>query len=161
VFFGEDLELDVETMQRCPECGTAWVDGITCQDHFHQMGFWEMENPAFAREVHHLMVVSYYLQHPSLYSPEGLSGAKQLLVDFLERGISPQRVRERDRDKVDSGKRNYKIKGTAASHGEYPHPIRWTMTAADVTAFGLNHYVESVRLWAQSLLNDLKTSGNL
>lgn len=151
----------METIQRCPECGAAWVEGITCEGHFHQMGFWEMENPAFAREVHHLMVVSYYLQHPSLYSPEGLNGAKQLLVDFVERGISPQHVRQRDRDKVDSGKRKHRIKGTAASRASYAHPIKWTMTAADVIAGGLNNYVDNVKLWAKSLLNDLKTSGNL
>jgi hypothetical protein len=125
------------------------------------MGFWELENPAFAWEVHHLMVVSYHLQHPSLYSPQGLSGAKKLLVDFVERGISPQYVRQRDRDKVDSGNRKHKIKGTAASHGAYVYPVRWTMTAADVTAGGLNNYVENVNLWAKSVLNDLKSSGNL
>ena len=120
-----------------------------------------MENPAFAREVHHLMVVCYHLQHPSLCSPEGLNGAKHLLVDFVERGISPQQVRQRDRDKLDSGKRNYKIKGTVASHGTYAYPIGWTITAADVTRGSLYSYVDNVKAWAQSLLNDLKTSGNL
>src|SRR5512147_743298 len=123
---------------RCPECGAAWADGNTCTDYFHQMLFWEAEDPSLGI-VHHLTVLCYHLQHPSLYSPEMLDGAKQLLVDFVERGVSPQTVRQRDRTKLDSGNRSWKIKGTAGSHGTYHNPIHWTMTASDVTAGGMEH----------------------
>src|SRR5512133_3431095 len=119
----------------CPECGAAQTHEATCQDHFHQMLAWELENPSLG-EVHHLMVLSYHLQHPSLYSPEGLKGAMQLLADFLERGIAPNEVRRRDRAAMDSGNRKFKITGTAQSHGAYAHPVQWTMTAADVVAGG-------------------------
>src|SRR5512145_2930017 len=69
-----------------PECNAPWQEGQTCQDHFHQMLFWENEHPPLG-EVHHLMVLCYHLQHPSLYAPEGLEYAKGLLVDFIERGL--------------------------------------------------------------------------
>lgn len=148
------------TVSNCPECGTAWTDGNTCLDDFHQMGFWEFEHAIFY-EVHHLMVLSYHLQHPSLYSPDGLSFSQNLLADFLERGFTPQQVRQRDRTKLDSGQRTFKIKGTPASYGVYQYPVYWTMRATDVVVGGLDSYRENVKAWAQSVLDDLRTSGNL
>ena len=96
--------------QVCPECGAVWHDEKTCQDHFHQMLFWEAEHPSYG-EVHHLMVLCYHLQHPSLYSPEGLGAAKHLLAEFLERGATTDDVRKRQRAELDSSKRTWKIKG--------------------------------------------------
>ncbi len=139
----------------CPECGAACPPGESCQDRFHQMLAWETENPA-ASEVHHLTVLCYHLQHPSLYSPEGLAQAQALLADFVERGASPAVVRRRQRAHVDSGRRQWKIKGTAAAHGAYAHPMPWTMTTADVIAGGADRYADNVRAWAQSLLATLK-----
>jgi hypothetical protein len=104
-------------------------------------------------------VVCYHLQHPSLYSPEGLRCAIQLLAEFLDDGIAPDEVRRRDRQKVDSGARKYKIKGTPASHGAYPSPVHWTMTAADVIAGGPALYNQNVKKWAHSVLDALKASG--
>jgi hypothetical protein len=147
----------MEAPQRCAECGAGWIDGQTCEDHFHQMLYWEAENPAYGAEVHHLMVLCYYLQHPSLYSPEGLSEARRLLVDFVERGLSPAEARQRNRARVDSSRRNWKIKGTAASHGSYARAIDWKMTAADVVTSGPDKYCDSVRGWAQSVSAALKT----
>jgi len=106
------------------------------------------------------MVLCYHLQHPSLYSPEGLSAAQHLLVEFLEHGTTPDEVRKRNRASVDSSKRKWKIKGTATSHGAYDHPIQWTMTAADVAAGGANSYCDNVQRWAQSLHQVLKATEN-
>ncbi len=149
----------METNQVCPECGATWKDGQTCQDHFHQMLFWENENPGYG-EVHHLMVLSYYLQHPSLYSPEGLDNAMHLLADFLDGGVRPEEARQRSRSQVDSHRRTWKIKGTPTSAGSYRHPIPWTMTAVDVTARGAGNYRESVRLWARSVLDAIQSSNS-
>jgi hypothetical protein len=143
----------------CPECGADWSDGQTCIDHFHLMGFWELDHRLY--DVHHLMVTCYYLQHPSLYSPEGLLHAKHLLVQFVEVGISPQQMRKKIGQAVDSGNRSYKIKATPDSQGVYDHPIQWAMTAADVTAAGMEHYYAQVRAWADSVLKALRESGNL
>lgn len=149
------------TVSCCAECGAILLDGKSCEDRFHQMGVWEFENPSVIPEVHHLMVLCYHLQHPSLYSPEGLNGAKSLLVDFLERGITPADVRRRDRAKLDSGKRKFKIRGTESSHGAYEHPVQWSMTAVDVTASGADNYCANVKAWARSVLGDLRLSRNL
>jgi len=78
--------------ERCPECGVQWKDEQTCRDDFDQMLYWESEDAA-RWAVHHLMVLCYHLQHPSLYSAEGLVAARQLLADFIESGLSPEAVR--------------------------------------------------------------------
>lgn len=151
--------MGLEPLQKCPECGAAWYNGKTCQDHFHQMLYWENENPAYG-VVHHLMVLCYHLQHPSLYSPEGLRYSKQLLADFLVHNATTMEVRKNRRGAVDSSRRTWKIKGTAASHGEYDHPVQWSMTASKVIEAGAENYCDRVRTWAQAIFDDLKASGN-
>ena len=121
---------------------------------------WEQENPGYG-VVHHLMVLCYHLQHPSLYSSEGFSGAIRLLDDFVGRSLSPEQVRKRDRAVVDSSKRTWKIKGTPAAHGVYDRSVHWTMTAANVIEKGVGNYCESVRDWARSMHDALKSAGML
>ena len=125
------------------------------------MLFWENEHPADGAEVHHLMVLCYYLQHPSLYSPDGLRDAIRLLSDFLEGGVTPQQARDRGRSRLDSGSRQWKIKGTADTHGSYPRPIQWEMTAQDIVAGGADQYCANVRRWAQSTVEALRVNGYL
>ena len=147
----------METVQVCPECGAEWKYGETCQDHFYQMLFWEAENPNYG-EVHHLMVLCYHPQHPSLYSPEGLHEAINLLDDFLERGLTPEQVRKRNRSALNSSTRTWKITGTPTSYGVYDHPIAWTMTAESVIDDGKHQYCDSIRSWAISVHEAIKTS---
>lgn len=146
----------METPQKCPECGAAWNAEESCETYFHQMLFWEVEHPAYGAEVHHLLVLCYYLQHPRLYSPDGLNEARRLLVEFVEHKTSPAEVRQRNRDVADSSKRKWKITGTPTSHGAYDHAVVWTMTAADVVAGGSKNYCDNVRAWAQSIHATLK-----
>jgi hypothetical protein len=119
------------------------------------MLFWEAEHPAYGAQVHHLMVLCYHLQHPSLYSPEGLDYARQLLVEFLEDGAIPEQVRRKHGLDVDSSRRKWKIKGTGNAYGSYIHIMRWAVTAADVVAGGVDNYCNGVRLWAKSILDTL------
>lgn len=149
----------METIQVCPECGARWYDGKTCQDSFYQMLFWENEYPRY-EEVHHLMVLCYHLQHPSLYSPEGLRAAIDLLDDFLGRGLTPQEVRKQRHASVDSHTRTWKIKGSPTSHGVYSSPIQWTIKAPQVIESGSDTYCDSIRAWAQSVYETLTDSGN-
>lgn len=154
----EDWNMD--TTSRCPECHAAWRDGLTCRDHFNQMLAWEFENPAGAGAVHHLTVLCYNLQHPSVYSPEGLAWAQAILVQFLAHGVSPQQLRQQLHQTHDSGKRTYKVTGTPESEGAYAFPVHWTMTIGDVAASGLEGYCDRVRAWAVSVYEALGDSGD-
>ena len=119
------------------------------------MLFWEAENPAYGVQMHHLMVLCYHLQHPSLYSPEGLDYARQLLVEFLERGTTPELIRRHNRSSLDSSRRRWKIKGAGERRGSYSHVMHWPMTAADVIAGGVEGYCDGVRRWARSIQDTL------
>jgi len=144
----------------CPQCGATWEQDLTCQDYFHQMLFWEAENSELG-EVHHLMVLAYSLQHPSLYSSQGLENAMGLLVDFLVNGLEPHQVGVNMRAVVDAGKRSWTITARLDSQGSYAHPVHWPVTAAQVVAGGPEAYCQNVRDWAGSILKTLKESGNL
>ena len=150
----------METRQTCPECGAIWQEGQTCQDYFYQMLAWEHEKPENLL-VHHLMVLGYHLQHPSLYSPEGLRGAIRLLDDFVGRGLTPEQVRKYNQVIVDSSQRTWKITGRPGSQGAYDRPVHWTMTAANGIENGIGDYCESVRAWARSMYESLKSAGLL
>ena len=143
----------------CPECGTQLKNSQTCLDHFHMMGFWELDHQLY--DVHHLMVLSYHLQHPITLSQEWIEGAKKQLIDFLEHGVTPQDMRKRIASDVDSGTRDYKIRATPDSTAQYTNPITWSMTAQDVVEAGMDQYYTSVEQWARSILKDLRQSENL
>jgi hypothetical protein len=119
---------------------------------------WEMEDPALW-VVHHLMVLCYHLQHPHLYTPQGLAFAQHLLVDFVVNGVTSEEVRRRSRATVDSRNRTWKI--SHGPPGAYRHPITWPLTAADATAGGRAGYIAAVRAWAQSVYETLAASVNL
>ncbi|MBP6016534.1 MAG: hypothetical protein KA586_07420 [Candidatus Promineofilum sp.] len=144
-------------IDKCPECGAPPTAGQACRDYFHQMLFWESEDRT-RWAVHHLMVLCYHLQHPSLYSAEGLVNARGLLTDFIERGLSPQEVRRKNSGQVASGARDWTITARPGNQGAYDRPIRWTMTAADVVAAGAEAYVESVGAWARAVHADIRQS---
>lgn len=131
----------------CPDCGAFLDAGQSCADFFHQMLFWENEDPSRGA-VHHLMVLCYYLQHPRLYSIEGLIHGRHLLADFVERGLSPSQARQQNSARVDSGRREWAVTARPGNEGAYERPIAWTMTAADIVAGGAEGYVENIQAWA-------------
>ncbi len=159
-FGGNDQEyLAAITLNTCPERSTPLEYGQSCQDFFHKMLFWENEYPNHGA-VHHLMVLCYYIQHPGLYSAEGLREAQRLLTGFLEGSVTPFEARKHVRARVDSGRRNWKIKGTAPSRGAYAHPADCMMTAREGIIGGPGNYYDNVREWAISTQQALKDSGN-
>jgi hypothetical protein len=144
----------------CPECGAPWQVGLTCADCFHQMLYWENENPLLGA-VHHLMVLAYHLQHPSLYSPEGLAYSLQLLADFLKHDLTPEQARKQNRFVVSSENRRWKIHAGPYVHACYAHPVSWQMTSRDVVSAGSDQYIRNVQNWSYSILADMRSSGNL
>lgn len=132
----------------CPECGAAWADGRTCRDAFDQMLAWEFEDPGGAGAVHHLTVLCYHLQHPSLYTPEGLAWARAGLKAFVAEGVSPQEMRRRSRRALDSGTRTWQVTGAPASYALQP---RWTLTVVDAGAGDKAGHCARVEAWARSV----------
>ena len=145
---------------QCPQCGAARPGDRTCSDDFDQMLYWENENPE-NQAVHHLSVLCFHIQHPDLYSPQGLAEGKRLLIDFVEGGLTTEEVRLRSRASLDSRNRTWKIKGAPDAHGSHARPVAWPMTAADVVLGGEAGYLINVRRWAQVTLDALRETGNL
>ena len=142
----------------CLDCGARWPDGTTCQDGFHQLLGWEWEDTRL-QAVHHLLVLNYHLQHAHLYSQDALPFVQQLLVDFVEHGLTPQAARQQNGARLAAHRRTWKISG--GTPGAYAHPVAWTLTTADVVAGGMAAYCENVLAWARSIVAALRASGNL
>lgn len=149
------------TSKICPECGSILTDEHTCRDYFNQMLSWDFEDPAGAGKLHHLTVLCYHLQHPSLYSPEALRSAKQFLRSIIEKNISAQELLDINRKTLASKGRTWKVIGTLENHGSYRSDINWSMTAYDIVFHGLGSYIEMVQKWAELIYEDLEISDNL
>lgn len=132
----------------CDACGAPRLDGQTCEAEFHTLLAWEHEREAL-RQQHHLLVLTYHLQHPHLCSPEGLAYARRLLADFLV-GLTPTAARARGRAVLGSDRRDWKIEATAASFGSYPTRPAWPVTVGDVVAAGKDSAAEAVERWART-----------
>ena len=117
-----------------------------------------MERPELG-VVHHLLVLCFHLQHPNRYSPEALAWGRETLADWVERGVTPHDVRQRERGRLSSSNRTWRVRGTPESRGTYERPMRWTMRAQDVVEGGIDAYVENVNAWARSILTELTRSG--
>lgn len=138
----------MDERRTCPECGAIWPDERRCRDYFDQMLAWEFEAPGGAGAVHHLTVLCYHLQHPSLYSPAGLAWARAALAEFVEQGMPPQELRRRSRRALDSGTRAWNVTGAPASYAVQP---RWATTVVDAASGGLDGYKARVAAWARSV----------
>lgn len=152
------IAMTMENLPKCPDCGADWTRGLSCTNFFHQMLFWESEWPELGA-VHHLMVLCYHLQHPNLYSQAGLEHAAGLLHDFVIGGLTTEEVRRRQREMLSSTNRTWKVASTTSDRGKYDRPIAWKIIAADVVAGGPDEYVENVRAWAASVLEQIALPG--
>lgn len=139
----------------CPACGAVHNDETTCEDDFHQMLYWEHELMTEGIElfdVHFLMVASYHMQHPHIYSSEALAGIRENVARYLSGDISVMQIRTETRESARSDKRKMTITAREGNHGGYATPVEWTMRAVDVVAAGKEKYVVSVRTWAESVM---------
>ncbi len=133
---------------RCDECLASHLDGRTCEESFHTLLGWEHEREAL-RQRHHLLVLTYHLQHPSLYSPDGLTYARRLFADFLV-GLTPTAARARGKATLASNNRDWNVKATKTAHGSYAARPEWPVTIADVVASGKDEAAEQVERWART-----------
>ncbi len=145
----------------CAECGASLTEGMTCRDYLNEMIKWDFEDFNGVGRVHHLTVVSYNLQHPSVYSEKGLENAKKSLAKFILHPTSYKEHGAEDVRNLASDVRTWKITSTPESQGKYHIQPVWRITARDVFKSGLPSYVENVQKWSESVLEALKESSNV
>lgn len=132
----------------CPECGAP---DNACEARYHECLVKEFENPGYGA-VHHLTVAAYMLQHSSKLTKEGWLFERNLLREFIIEEKAPAFIRKQNRDVVDSGKRQFKIK----SRDGQPVISRtqWTKTIMNVRLDSVENYCADITAWAEAALAD-------
>ncbi len=114
----------------------------------------EYENPIAWGAVHHLTVTCYMLQH-NAYSGDVWLEARKMLAQFIQEGVSPAAMRERNRARFDSAHRSWSVtKGAKLSEFEM---LVWSCTIADVRLDDPETYCSDIKLLAISVLTDSET----
>jgi Family of unknown function (DUF5946) len=133
----------------CPECGAE-----NCQARFDEFLALEFTHPGYGA-VHPLTVATYMLQHSSKLTSQGWLYERGLLHEFLIDNKSPVFIRKQNKDKVDSGKRDFKIRSRTGR--PVINKTTWTKTILDVRNANAKIYCEDVTEWAKSVLSDSET----
>lgn len=147
-------------IQKCQECGSPLIKVNTCQDYFNQMLAWDFEDPSGAGRYHHLTVLCFNLQHPTMYSKEGLEIAKNLLKEFIDMKDSSSYLYKKLNDEF-SKPRDWSIQGNDKNHGKYSVTPKWRIFAYDVVKDGREKYPKHVEEWANEIYKDLKYTGEI
>jgi hypothetical protein len=134
----------------CSQCGANLTPGETCQDRFNAGQLKELELPSYGA-VHHLSVPCYMLQH-NAYSREGWLTVRELLFQFIYRGLTPAMARQHNRVNFDSRHRTCSLTKGAMLPGV--EEVAWAWTIADVRLDAAKLYCADVRHWTESILAD-------
>jgi hypothetical protein len=138
-------------MSSCPECGV--IDNL-CHSRFDEFLVLEFTDPGYGA-VHHLTVTAYMVQHSSKLTREGWLFERNLLREFLVENKPPAYIRKQNKEVVDSGKRNFKIKSRDGK------PVigktTWSKTILDVRAENAEVYCEDISAWARSVLEEAES----
>jgi hypothetical protein len=132
----------------CPECGAP--DNL-CQTRFNEFLVLEFTDAGYGA-VHHLTVAAYMVQHSSKMTREGWLFERRLLREFIVENKSPAYIRKQNKDVVDSGKRNFKIKSRDGK--PVINKTTWSKTILDVRAKNADVYCEDITVWARSVLEE-------
>jgi hypothetical protein len=132
----------------CPECGAP--DQL-CHSRFDEFLVLEFTYEGYGA-VHHLTVAAYMVQHSSKLTREGWLFERNLLREFLVENKPPAYIRKQNKDVVDSGKRNFKIKSRDGT--PVINKTTWKKTILDVRAENADVYCEDITVWATSVLEE-------
>ena len=132
----------------CPECGAP---GQLCQSRFDEFLVLEFTAAGYGA-VHHLTVAAFMVQHSSRMTREGWLFERELLREFLVENKPPSYIRKQNKDRVDSGKRTFKIKSRDGKR--IIEKSTWKKTILDVRTKNAEVYCEDITSWARSVLED-------
>jgi hypothetical protein len=132
----------------CPECGAL---DSACAARFDEFLVLEFADASYGA-VHHLTVATYMLQHSSKLTKEGWLYERQLLREFIIENKPLAFIKKQNKDKVDSGKRDFKIKSKTGQR--IISKSAWTKTILDVRTDNAETYCADVAEWARFALAD-------
>jgi hypothetical protein len=135
-------------IMNCPECGAP--DQL-CQTRFDEFLVLEFTDAGYGA-VHHLTVTAFMIQHSSRMTREGWMYERELLREFLIENKPPSYIRKQNKDRVDSGKRTFKIKSRDGKR--IIEKSTWKKTILDVRTENAEVYCEDITSWARSVLED-------
>jgi hypothetical protein len=135
-------------IMNCPECGAP--DQL-CQTQFDEFLVLEFTDAGYGA-VHHLTVTAFMVQHSSRMTREGWLFERELLREFLVENKPPSYIRKQNKDRVDSGKRTFKIKSRDGKR--IIEKSTWKKTILDVRMENSEVYCEDITSWASSVLED-------
>ena len=138
----------------CPECGAP---DMACETRYHEFLVKEFSEAGYGA-VHNLTVATYMLQHSSKLTKEGWFYERELLREFLVENKSPEFIRKKNKDLVDSGKRKFKI--TSKDGKPVINKSTWTKTILDVRMENAEAHCEDIKAWARSALEDSENVGD-
>jgi glycosyltransferase involved in cell wall biosynthesis len=140
-------------MAFCPECGADLGELERCDELFGQALAWEWLDPPRSYANHHLLVLSWEIQHPSRFSEPALAWARDALRHGVREGIDPEQLRREaaylSRQRRDDGFRIVREGGEVV-------PRKWARTFADVVAEGSDAMPESVMRLAEAIVEELE-----
>lgn len=132
----------------CPECSAP---DLLCQTRFDEFLVLEFTDAGYGA-VHHLTVAAFMVQHSSRMTREGWMYERELLREFLIENKPPSYIRKQNKDRVDSGKRTFKIKSRDGTR--IIEKSTWKKTIVDVRTENAEVYCEEITSWARSVLED-------
>ena len=132
----------------CPECGAP---DNQCQTRFDEFLVLEFTDPGYGA-VHRLTVAAYMVQHSSKLTREGWLHERELLREFLVENKPPAFIRKQNKDRLDSGKRTFKIK--SKENVPVIDKTMWTKTILDVRTENTEAYCDDITAWARSVLEE-------
>ena len=141
-------------MTICPECGAESTPEMNCETVFNDCLAHEFVDPDFG-EIHHLTIAAYMLQHSSRLSDLGWLATRQLLREFLIEKKSPSQIKKQNKNIVDSGKRNWKIRSSDGL--AFIDRRVWTKTILDINLYNSAYYRDTIIAWASTVLTDSET----
>jgi hypothetical protein len=141
-----------EQATHCPECGAALADEPSCDELFHKLLAWELSDLARNGRYHHLLVLSWELQHPSRFADRTITWARESLHRSIVDGVPARQLRRDAAEWQSQDRRTFKI---TRDDAEVVHR-EWTQTLGDVIAKGEEGMPESVLEWATAVLKDVE-----
>jgi hypothetical protein len=137
-------------IHRCPLC-RAKLSQIQCRERFNYFLALEFEQPLTFGRLHFLTVACYMLQHNE-YSRKAWLETQQMVVKYIEKGISPANLLKEYQKRLDNRKRDWSInKGSKLSEFE---KISWSNTIADIRFDTPENYCLDITNWAKSVVKD-------